>query len=212
MILWRSLVWRFASGRNSGTGFFWFCRPLRVTLLRDPLPPRLLRRVGPIQVEDAKADPGALPLPALLSPTRMLTLAITLRYCQVTVNVQRQYSYVRTHRIRCRRLLHQPSLLNVAGSIPASTVPGPDHRSVTLIFILRLLFVTYHPIGLRKGTHTVYGTLVSSRLHPRMRQENLRVRLPGTWLPAFTFLGSSEGPGGIEEGRGRLSELRPSLL
>ena len=39
-------------------------------------------------------DLRAVPLPGLLSASWILTLAITLRYCQATVSVERQYDYL----------------------------------------------------------------------------------------------------------------------
>ncbi len=53
--------------------------------------------LGPVHVSGAEVDLGALPLPALLSASWVLTLAIALRYCQVSINVERQYSYL--HRL-----------------------------------------------------------------------------------------------------------------
>lgn len=50
--------------------------------------------LGPVDVSGAEVDLGALPLPALLSASWVLTLAIALRYCQVSINVERQYSYL----------------------------------------------------------------------------------------------------------------------
>lgn len=50
--------------------------------------------LGPVEVSAAKVDLGALPLPALLSASWVLTMTIALRYCQASINVERQYSYL----------------------------------------------------------------------------------------------------------------------
>ncbi len=50
--------------------------------------------LGPLKVSGAEVDLGALPLPALLSASWVFTFAIALRYCQVSINVERQYPYL----------------------------------------------------------------------------------------------------------------------
>ena len=52
--------------------------------------------LGPLKVSGAEVDLGALPLPALLSASWVFTFAIALRYCQVSINVERQYPYLHT--------------------------------------------------------------------------------------------------------------------
>lgn len=49
-----------------------------------------------IQIAEAKADLSMLPAGAILGATWVLTLAMTLRYCQVCIAVERQYSYLHT--------------------------------------------------------------------------------------------------------------------
>lgn len=50
-----------------------------------------------IQVTEAKADLSMLPAGAILGATWVFTLAMMLRYCQVCIVVERQYSYL--HRL-----------------------------------------------------------------------------------------------------------------
>ncbi len=50
--------------------------------------------LGKLSVLGVEMSFQALPLPALLNATWVLTLAIALRYCQTTVLVQRQYPYL----------------------------------------------------------------------------------------------------------------------
>lgn len=50
--------------------------------------------LGPLKVSGAEVDLGALPLPALLSASWVFTFAIALRYCQVSIDVERQYPYL----------------------------------------------------------------------------------------------------------------------
>jgi hypothetical protein len=55
---------------------------------------RLTDVLSSITVAGARANLAALPASALLTSTWVFTLAISLRYCQVSLTVERQYSYV----------------------------------------------------------------------------------------------------------------------
>lgn len=50
--------------------------------------------IGKVNVFGFEVDVSALPLPAFLSITWVLVLAIALRYCQTTLTVERQYEYL----------------------------------------------------------------------------------------------------------------------
>jgi len=50
--------------------------------------------LGKLSVVGGELNLQSLPLPALLNATWVLTLAISLRYCQTTVLVNRQYPYL----------------------------------------------------------------------------------------------------------------------
>lgn len=50
--------------------------------------------MGKVNVFGVEVDVSALPLPAFLSTTWVLVLAIALRYCQTTLTVERQYEYL----------------------------------------------------------------------------------------------------------------------
>lgn len=55
-----------------------------------------LSALSAITIMGVKANLSALPLAALLGATWLFVLAITLRYCQATINVERQYEYLHT--------------------------------------------------------------------------------------------------------------------
>ena len=50
--------------------------------------------VGTLDAAGGKLNLKALPLPALLNATWVLTLAIVLRYCQASISTDRRYPYV----------------------------------------------------------------------------------------------------------------------
>jgi hypothetical protein len=50
--------------------------------------------LGKLSIKDAEINLNALPLAALLSITWTLLLVFTLRYCQSTINIERQYKYL----------------------------------------------------------------------------------------------------------------------
>ncbi len=50
--------------------------------------------VESLSVAGAGFDVGALPLPALLNATWVLTLALALRYCMISVTINRSYAYL----------------------------------------------------------------------------------------------------------------------
>ncbi len=72
--------------------------------------------LGPLKVSGAEVDIGALPLAALLSASWVLTFAIALRYCQVSINVERQYSYLHTLEEKISEALGDPDLYRREGS------------------------------------------------------------------------------------------------
>jgi len=49
---------------------------------------------GKLTFAGIEVSPQSLPLPALLDVTWVLTLAVGLRYCQLSVHVNRQYDYI----------------------------------------------------------------------------------------------------------------------
>lgn len=55
-----------------------------------------LSTLSAITILGVKANLSTLPLAALLGATWLFVLAITLRYCQATINVERQYNYLHT--------------------------------------------------------------------------------------------------------------------
>lgn len=66
--------------------------------------------LGALQVTGAEVDLGALPLPALLSASWVFIFAIALRYCQVSINVERQYSYLHRLEEKMSQLVGDPDL------------------------------------------------------------------------------------------------------
>lgn len=73
-------------------------------------PTRFDGALEPTSIFGVEADLSALPFAALLSATWVLTLAITLSYCQVTVNVERQYGYLHELERELSNLLGNESL------------------------------------------------------------------------------------------------------
>lgn len=57
---------------------------------------RLTEVLGSITVVGTRANLSALPAPALLTSAWVFVFAIALRYCQVSLTVERQYSYLHT--------------------------------------------------------------------------------------------------------------------
>lgn len=55
-----------------------------------------LSTLSAITILGVKANLSTLPLAALLGATWLFVLAITLRYCQASLNVERQYDYLHT--------------------------------------------------------------------------------------------------------------------
>lgn len=55
-----------------------------------------LSTLSAITILGVRANLSTLPLAALLAATWLFVLAITLRYCQATINVERQYEYLHT--------------------------------------------------------------------------------------------------------------------
>jgi hypothetical protein len=71
--------------------------------------------LGRLNVSGAEVDLGALPLAALLSASWVFTFAIALRYCQVSINVERQYSYLHTLEEKISEALGDPDLYRREG-------------------------------------------------------------------------------------------------
>jgi hypothetical protein len=68
-------------------------------------------------------DAGSLPLPAFLTATWVVTLAITLRYCQASINVERQYEYL--HKLEVSVIVP----IYVVSPLPS--LESPPKRSAT---------------------------------------------------------------------------------
>ena len=71
--------------------------------------------LGPLKVSGAEVDIGALPLPALLSASWVFTFAIALRYCQVSINVERQYPYLHALEDKISAAIGDPDLYRREG-------------------------------------------------------------------------------------------------
>lgn len=75
-----------------------------------PYPAEFGGALGTLRATGAEVDLGALPLPALLSASWVFTFAIALRYCQVSINVERQYSYLHMLEEKISQTLGDPDL------------------------------------------------------------------------------------------------------
>ena len=92
--------------------------------------------LGPVDVSGAEVDLGALPLPALLSASWVLALATTLRYCQVSINVERQYSYLHTLEDKISRELGDEEIYRREGGAYAKDYPlFSDWAWVSYVFL-----------------------------------------------------------------------------
>lgn len=92
--------------------------------------------LGPVAVSGAEVDLGALPLPALLSASWALTLAIVLRYCQVAINVERQYSYLHALEEKISRELGDEEVYRREGKAYAQDYPlFSDWAWVSYVFL-----------------------------------------------------------------------------
>ncbi len=74
--------------------FLWVIGLFALLSLEIGYPAATGRSLGKVSVAGGQLDLQALPLPALLDATWVLTLAVALRYCQTTVLVSRQYPYL----------------------------------------------------------------------------------------------------------------------
>lgn len=74
--------------------FVWLIVLFAVLSLEIGYPAAIGEAVGTITVAGGEFNLRALPLPALLSATWALTLALSLRYCQTSILIERQYPYL----------------------------------------------------------------------------------------------------------------------
>jgi uncharacterized integral membrane protein len=74
--------------------FLWVIGLFVLLSLEIGYPAAIGGALGKVSIAGGEFDLQGLPLPALLTATWVLTLAIALRYCQATVFVARQYPYL----------------------------------------------------------------------------------------------------------------------
>lgn len=74
--------------------FIWVIALYALLSLEIGYPAALSGSLGSVGIAGATINLQALPLPALLNATWVLTLAIALRYCQTTILIERQYPYL----------------------------------------------------------------------------------------------------------------------
>lgn len=74
--------------------FLWIILLFALLFLEVGYPAEFGGSVQSLSIVGGQIDLDRLPLPALLSATWVLTLAITLRYCAATVSISRQYKYL----------------------------------------------------------------------------------------------------------------------
>lgn len=74
--------------------FLWVIGLYALLILEIGYSARLGMGLGSLNVAGVEINLQALPLPALLDATWVLTLAIVIRYCQDSIFVERQYPYV----------------------------------------------------------------------------------------------------------------------
>jgi hypothetical protein len=76
--------------------FLWVIGLFALLSLEIGYPAAVGGTLGKLSIAGGELNLQALPLPALLSATWILTLTISLRYCQTSVLVNRQYPYLHT--------------------------------------------------------------------------------------------------------------------
>lgn len=76
--------------------FVWVIGLFALLILEIGYPAAIGGTLGKLSVVGGEFNLQALPLPALLNVTWVLTLTIGLRYCQISVLVNRQYPYLHT--------------------------------------------------------------------------------------------------------------------
>jgi hypothetical protein len=76
--------------------FLWVIGLFALLSLEIGYPAAVGGALGKLSIAGTELDLQALPLPALLNATWVLMLTISLRYCQTTVLVNRQYPYLHT--------------------------------------------------------------------------------------------------------------------
>lgn len=102
--------------------FLWVIALYALLSLEIGYPAAVSGSLGSVSIAGAIVNLQALPLPALLDVTWVLTLAIALRYCQGTILVERQYPYLHmlertisgllrdAHAVESNRPSHAPQL------------------------------------------------------------------------------------------------------
>jgi hypothetical protein len=76
--------------------FLWVILLFAVLSVEIGYPAEFTGSVQTVSLLGTEIDLAKLPLAALLSATWVLTFAITLRYCQISIFIDRQYRYVHT--------------------------------------------------------------------------------------------------------------------
>jgi hypothetical protein len=76
--------------------FLWVIGLFALLILEIGYPAVVGKTLGKLSVAGGEFNLQALPLPALLNATWVLILTVGLRYCQISVLVNRQYPYLHT--------------------------------------------------------------------------------------------------------------------
>lgn len=76
--------------------FLWLIGLFALLILEIGYPAAVGGSLGKVSIAGGELNLQALPLPALLNASWVLTLVIGLQYCQATVRVNRQYPYLHT--------------------------------------------------------------------------------------------------------------------
>lgn len=76
--------------------FLWVIGLFALLILEIGYPAAIGGTLGALNIAGGELNLQALPLPALLNATWILTLTMGLRYCQTSVLVNRQYPYLHT--------------------------------------------------------------------------------------------------------------------
>jgi hypothetical protein len=74
--------------------FYWVIALFGILFLEVQYPANFQSIFSEVSAQGAKLDLKAVPLAAIMSATWTFTLAIAMRYCQVSTHIERQYTYL----------------------------------------------------------------------------------------------------------------------
>lgn len=123
-----------------------------------------LSALSAITILGVKANLSTLPLAALLGATWLFVLAITLRYCQATISVERQYDYLHTLEDKISARLGDDELYRREGRAYLNKYPTFSDWAWRFYVDLLPLIVAFAVAVLAYQEYTGSGNSLLSRL------------------------------------------------